>query len=139
MVGERFPKQKVLPGTVQEAPEDCAERVPRSLCRSPRKFPGTLQDFETLNPQKMIGERFPKQEVRQEALTTRYQEASFAQLLTIRRPSPLCTDCETLNSETMVGERFPKQELLRRPQESPWKVTIGFACTNSLCSPGSLH
>ena len=75
MVGERFPKQ------AQEGL---------------RKFPGTLQDFETLNSQKMVGERFPKQEVRQEALTTRYQGASFPQLLTIRRPSPLCTDCPKL-------------------------------------------
>ena len=50
MVGERFPKQ------AQEGL---------------RKFPGTLQDFETLNLQKMVGERFPTQEVRQEALTTR--------------------------------------------------------------------
>ena len=58
MVGERFPKQKVLPGTVQEAPQDCAEGVPRSLCRrSP-----LCTDFDTRNLQKMGAERFPRHE-----------------------------------------------------------------------------
>ena len=58
MVGERFPKQKVLPGTVQEAPQDCAEGVPRNLYRRPP----LCTDFDTRDLQKMGAERFRRHE-----------------------------------------------------------------------------
>ena len=79
----------------------------QEICRN-------AQDVQTLNPQKMVGERFPKHA----------QEG--------RRKFPgTLQDFETLNPQKMVGERFPKQELRQEALTTRYQEALFSSCSRS--------